>query len=94
MKNRRKKAAALSYEYYKDSAPKIIAKGTDSLAEKIIQIARENNIPIKEDVKLVEVLSTLELYQEIPSELYRAVAEILAFIYWVTEGNKQEFMLK
>ncbi len=85
MKNQRKKAAALSYEHHKDSAPKIIAKGSGSIAEKIIQIAKEHNIPIKEDVKLVEILSTLELYQEIPPELYRAVAEILAFIYWVSK---------
>ena len=80
----RKKAAALRYKPDKDAAPKIVAKGSGAIAEKILQIAREHSIPLKEDQQLVEVLSTLDLYQEIPPELYRAVAEILAFIYSMT----------
>ncbi len=77
----KKKAVALKYERGKDNAPKVIAKGKGKIAEKIIQIAKENNIHIEENTELVEVLSKLELYEEIPEELYRAVAEILVFIY-------------
>jgi flagellar biosynthesis protein len=84
MKRERRKAAALRYDSERDSAPKIVAKGSGKVAEKIIEIARQYNIPIKDDPELVEILSTLDIYQEIPPELYKAVAEILAFIYRMT----------
>jgi flagellar biosynthesis protein len=74
-------AVALKYTNGEDYAPKVIAKGKGELAEKIIEIAMSSGIPIREDKNLVKVLSTLDLYQEIPEELYRAVAAILAFIY-------------
>lgn len=57
------------------------AKGMGNVAEKIIQLAQEHNIPIKEDPDLVELLVQLDLDQEIPPELYKIVAEILAFVY-------------
>ncbi len=78
---RPKRAAALRYRHGNDRAPKLVAKGQGRVAEKIVEIAREHGIPIEEDLAMVEVLSTLDLYQEIPPELYRAVAEILAFVY-------------
>jgi flagellar biosynthesis protein len=81
MKNRSEKAAALKYRHGKDSAPKLVAKGRGEIARKIIETARAHNVPVQEDKELVEFLSALDLYQEIPPELYRAVAEILAFIY-------------
>lgn len=81
MKKKTEKAAALKYRHRIDSAPKLVAKGSGKAAEQIIEIARKNNIPIQEDEDLVEFLSTLDLYQEIPADLYRAVAEILAFVY-------------
>ncbi|MFN3396639.1 MAG: EscU/YscU/HrcU family type III secretion system export apparatus switch protein [Thermodesulfovibrionales bacterium] len=87
MKRERKKAAALRYDAEKDSAPKVVAKGSGRIAERIIEIARQHNIPIKDDPGLVEVLSSLDLYQEIPPELYRAVAEILVFVYKMTENH-------
>lgn len=80
-----KKAAALRYSPQRDLAPKVVAKGSGAVAEKILRIAKEHHIPLKEDAELVEVLSTLDLYQEIPSELYRAVAEILSFVYRMTK---------
>ena len=83
MKEKSGKAAALKYSHGKDSAPKLTAKGRGEVAKKIIEIAKTHNIPIREDKELVEFLSMLDLYQEIPPELYRAVAEILAFIYAV-----------
>jgi flagellar biosynthesis protein len=81
MNKRQNKAAALKYRQGVDSAPSIVAKGRGSIAEKIIALARKHGIPIREDRDMVEVLSTLDLYDEIPPELYKAVAEILAFIY-------------
>ncbi|MBC8414186.1 EscU/YscU/HrcU family type III secretion system export apparatus switch protein [bacterium] len=81
MKKHTEKAAAIKYEHGKDSTPRLIAKGRGKVAEKIIEIARANDIPIEEDRELVEFLSMLDLYQEIPPELYMAVAEILAFVY-------------
>ena len=76
-----KTAAALQYKASKDAVPRLVAKGKGWMAEKIIQTAREHNIPLKEDPHLVEILSTLDLYEEIPPDLYKAVAEILIFIY-------------
>ncbi len=73
-------AAAIQYNP-DDRAPRLTAKGSGWLAEKIISLARKNGIPIKEDPNLVQVLAKLDIDQEIPPELYRAVAEILAFIY-------------
>jgi flagellar biosynthesis protein len=84
MTDRRFKAAALRYRPNKEHAPRVVAKGSGVVAERIIEIAKENRIPLKEDKPLVEILSTLDLYQEIPPELYKAVAEILAFVYRMT----------
>jgi flagellar biosynthesis protein len=81
-------AAALKYDQEKDKAPKITAKGKGLIAEKIIELARENGIPIKEDPSLVQILCKLDLDEEIPVELYRAVAELLAFVYSVNERRR------
>lgn len=86
---RKIKASALKYNKNKDLAPKLIAKGDDFLAEKIIQLAKENNIPIKEDADLVEILNILEINEEIPSEIYSIVAEIFAFLYNVNKSYDQ-----
>ncbi len=75
------KAVALKYDGKKDRAPRVIAKGRGNIAEKIIDIAKENNVPLYEDKNLVQILEALDLETEIPPELYRAVAEVLAFIY-------------
>ena len=83
-------AAALKYDSQKDAAPVVTAKGRDTIAEKIISIAKNNGIPIKEDPSLVEVLSKLDLDKQIPPVLYKAVAEILAFIYFLNERRREE----
>jgi len=75
------KAVALKYDQRKDRAPRVIAKGRGNIAEKIIDIAKEHNVPLYEDNNLIQILEALELETEIPPELYRAVAEVLAFIY-------------
>jgi flagellar biosynthesis protein len=75
------KAVALKYDHQKNKAPRVIAKGRGDIAEKIIEVARAHNVPLYEDKNLVQLLEALELETEIPPELYRAVAEVLAFIY-------------
>ncbi|MBW5444593.1 FhlB domain-containing protein [Cohnella sp. CFH 77786] len=76
-----KKAVALKYEPERHSAPVVVAKGQGALAEEILSKAREHGVPVQEDPSLVEVLSKLDLEQEIPPELYKLVAEILSFVY-------------
>ena len=80
-KKRRKGAVALRYDDERDQAPSILAKGWGEIADKILAIAREHDIPLYEDPDLLEVLSKLDLTEEIPPELYQAVAEVLSFIY-------------
>ena len=75
------KAVALKYDHQKNKAPKVIAKGRGDIAEKIIEVAKAHNVPLYEDENLVQLLEALELETEIPPDLYRAVAEVLAFIY-------------
>ena len=79
--NHRKKAVALRYQPDKDTAPKVAAKGSGLIAERIIEIARQNGIPVKDDPDLIEVLSKLDIEAEIPPSVYIAVAELLAFVY-------------
>lgn len=75
-----KSAAALGYEPGKDTAPKVIASGRGHVAEKIIKIAKDNDIPLFEDELSANVLCSLPLNSEIPDSLYQTIAEIYAFI--------------
>jgi flagellar biosynthesis protein len=77
------KAVALHYSG-KGSAPRVTAKGSGALAEQIIALAREHNVPIQEDRELVQLLAQIELGDEIPELLYIAVAEVLSFAYYVS----------
>ena len=77
---KRQQAIALRYAEG-DRAPKIVASGAGEIAKRILQLADEHGVPIKQDDGLVEILSKLDLGYEIPAETYRAVAEILAFLY-------------
>ena len=85
-----KKAVALKYDQKKDSAPRVSAKGSGLLAEKIIELARKEGIPISEDPDLVGALIQLDFQEEIPPELYRAVAEILSFAYMLNRRMTRE----
>jgi len=85
-----KKAVALKYKAGDDHAPRITAKGTGRLAEKIIEMARKHGIPVKDDPDLVEVLSRLDLHDQIPPELYVVVAELLAFVYRLNQEKGSE----
>ncbi len=76
-----KSAVALKYQTETDAAPKVTAKGEGLVAERIIQLARENQVPIKEDPDLVQILSQVDINKEIPPSVYKVVAELLAFFY-------------
>ena len=79
MKNR--KAVALSYDDQKMPAPVVVAKGKGDIAQRIVEQAQKYDIPIQEDPSLVELLSQINLNQQIPEELFKVVAEVFAFIY-------------
>ena len=79
-KKKIKTAVALGYDPNEDGAPKVIASGRGALAEKIIEQAKDNKIPVHEDDKLADTLSRLEIGEMIPPELYEVVAEILVFV--------------
>jgi len=78
------KRLAIALEYDGANAPTVTAKGMGELADKIIALAKEQNIPLHEDKGLVEVLAEIKLGDEIPENLYRAVAEVIAFAYILT----------
>ena len=82
-----KKAVALKYNKKKDSATKVVGKGKGLIAKRIIKIAQDNELPIKKDEDLVELLTKIDVDQEIPQNLYKAVAEVFSFIYKIT--NKE-----
>jgi len=84
----RKKAAAIRYDTDQDKVPKLVAKGQGVVADKIIEKAKEHDVHIKEDKDLVEALSTLDLYDEIPEELYKVVAMLLAELYSINSKLK------
>ena len=84
MQINKKKAVALGYNRSQDNAPKVLASGAGEIANKIISLAKEHDIPIKENPDLIEILSKVEVDQEIPPNLYKAVAEIFSFLYKIT----------
>lgn len=77
----RPRAAALHYDPERDRAPRLVARGEGHVADRILALAREHGIPVHEDRALVDVLARLDLGSEIPPDLYRVVAEIVAFVY-------------
>lgn len=87
-KKRIQKAVALKYEKETERAPKVAAKGKGKIAEKILEIAKEHGVPVHEDADLLEVLSKLDIDQEIPPYLYTVIAELLAFIYRINGGGE------
>lgn len=84
MKKKTTNKSAVALHYDEKNAPRITAKGSGALAEQIIALAREHDVPLHEDRELSALLSQLELGVEIPRELYIAVAEVLAFAYMLT----------
>ena len=80
-KEKIKQAAALQYDPELNQAPRLSAFGEGDIAQEIIRVAEENNIPLHQDQALVELLSTIQIGSKIPEEAYQIVAEILAFVY-------------
>ena len=74
-------AIAIKYDKEKDTAPRVVAKGMRLKAEKIREIARQHNIPLMKNVTLASALYRVDVGQEVPEELYDAVAEVLNFVY-------------
>jgi flagellar biosynthesis protein len=83
MKKRKRQdtAIALKYQPKSDNAPRVTAKGKGKVAEKIIEIAKKNNIYIHNDPDLIEILSQLDINDQIPPDLYIVAAELLSFVY-------------
>ena len=96
MKFKKKHAVALRYDPEHNNAPVVVAKGKGLVAEKIIEKAKESNVPIYHDEGLAESLYALKLDNEIPPHLYGIVAEILAFVIDLYQkyGERQYEKLK
>ena len=82
------KAVAILYDEQKGTSPRVVASGKGEVARRIIETAKEAGVHIQEDPNLVELLSKIKLGDEIPTELYQTVAEVLAFVYQVNEKFK------
>ncbi len=78
-------ATALQYDPERGGAPRVVASGQRKVAEQILAEAKKHNISIYEDASLTAALSNVNLGEEIPEELYRVVAEVLAYIYRVAD---------
>ena len=85
-----KRAVALRYDVDKNIAPVIVASGIGHIAEKIVEIAGENKVPIYEDTSLTTILTQLELGSEIPEELYKAVVDIYVFFLKFAQEEEEE----
>ena len=83
------RAVALRYEPEKQQAPKVVAKGRGFVAENILAAAQKNAIPVYQNKSLVNMLMALELDREIPPELYRVVAEVLAYVYRIDKRHQK-----
>lgn len=92
-KSKRQHAVALRYEQG-EKAPKIVASGAGEIAKRILKLAEEHKVPIKRDDTLVDILSRLSVGNEIPPETYKAVAEILVFLYRTDENWRKKKLVK
>ena len=75
-----KNPLAVALHYDRSGAPRVVAKGRGSIGARIIEVARAHDVPIEENEVLADALSHVELGDEIPAELYKAVAEVLVFV--------------
>jgi flagellar biosynthesis protein len=83
-----KQAVAIKYDKpQKKMAPRVVAKGTGLIADKILEAAKSHAVPVYQNKTLANMLMAVELDQEIPPELYKAVAEVLAYIYRLDQGR-------
>lgn len=87
--NSKKQAAALKYDPARDSTPVITAVGRGTVADKIIETAEKNKVPVMENAELSQVLQTLSVGDAIPPKLYEAVAQIFVFIFDMDKKYKR-----
>ncbi len=80
---------AVALHYNGNGAPRVVAKGNGDVANRIIEVAREHDVPLQEDAALAATLSRIDLGREIPRELFVAVANVLAFA-WAVTGKKPD----
>lgn len=85
-----RQAVALRYQEGKDQAPVVVASGRGLIADRILAVAAEHGIPIREDPDLIQLLARLDLGEEIPSQLYPIIAEVFAFIYRLNAEHGQK----
>ena len=90
MSDRNRPPLAVALHYNGNGAPRVVAKGGGQVAARIIETARDHNVPLHEDAALAAALSRLDLGREIPRELYVAVAHVLAFAWTVAGKQKVE----
>ena len=75
---------AIALKYDGENAPRLTAKGQEDLAKRIVELAKEHQVPLHQDPQLAAVLAQIPLGEEIPEALYRAVAEVIAFAYLIS----------
>ena len=85
--NKDPKAVALKYDMEADRAPRVVAKGRGHVAENIMAVAQKNTIPVYQNKTLVNMLMALELDREIPPELYKVIAEVMAYVYRIDKKH-------
>ncbi|MEZ0374887.1 MAG: EscU/YscU/HrcU family type III secretion system export apparatus switch protein [Candidatus Sericytochromatia bacterium] len=85
-----KQATALRYDLKQSEAPEVVATGSGAVAEEIVRVAEEHSIPVYKDPSLARALGQLELGSLVPPELYKAVAEVLVFVYSLDQAHKKE----
>lgn len=83
------KAVAILYDRSRASAPQVVASGRGEVAARIIALAQEAGVAVRQDPDLLELLAKVPVGKEIPLELYKAVAEVLAFVYQVNGKYKE-----
>ena len=85
-----KQAVALRYDTQKDTAPRVVAKGKGHTAEHILEAAQKASVPVYQNKTLVNMLMALEINREIPPELYKAIAEVMAYVYKMDKAKGRE----
>lgn len=85
-----KQAVALKYEAQRDTAPRVVAKGKGHTAEHILEAAQKASVPVYQNKTLVNMLMALDIDREIPPELYKAIAEVMAYVYKMDKAKGRE----
>lgn len=83
-------AVALKYDVEQDKAPRVVAKGRGHVAENILSAAQKNAVPVYQNKTLVNMLMALDIDREIPPDLYRAIAEVMAYVYRIDKKNARK----